>query len=132
MYNWLTPVLSRTNTGHEHSKRFSVGDRSDFDRLRDLDRRIQSAKKGTYDEKPKLSDHHSAAHLAWRMVIELVVGLAIGLGIGYGLDSVFDTMPLFLVFFILLGFAAGVKTMMRSAKEVQENATALGAEKEKE
>jgi ATP synthase protein I len=66
------------------------------------------------------------------MVIELVVGLAIGFGIGYGLDSVFDTMPLFLVSFILLGFAAGVKTMMRSAKEVQENATAFGAEKEEE
>ena len=109
-----------------------MGDRSDVDRLRDIDRRIQSAKKGKYDETPKLSDHHSAAHLAWRMVIELVVGLAIGFGIGYGLDSVFDTMPLFLVFFTLLGFAAGVKTMMRSAKQVEENATALGAEKEEE
>ena len=97
MYNWLTPVLSRTNTRCEHLKRFSVGERSDVDRLRDIDRRIQSAKKGKYYEKPKLSDHHSAAHLAWRMVIELVVGFVIGFGIGYGLDSVFNTMPLFLV-----------------------------------
>ena len=109
-----------------------MGDLSEVDRLSDLNRRIQLAKKGTYDGKSKLSDHHSAAHLAWRMVIELVVGLVIGFGIGYGLDSVFGTIPLFLVVFILLGFAAGVKTMMRSAKEVQENATALGAEKEGE
>ena len=107
-----------------------MGDLSEVDRLSDLNRRIQLAKKGTYDGEPKLSDHHSAAHLAWRMVIELVVGLVIGFGIGYGLDSVFNTMPLFLVVFIFLGFAAGVKTMMRSAKEVQEDATALGAEKE--
>ena len=109
-----------------------MGDLSEVDRLSDLNRRIQLAKKGTYDGEPKLSDHHSAAHLAWRMVIELVVGLAIGFGIGYGLDSVFDTMPLFLVVFILFGFAAGVKTMLRSAKEVQDKARALGAEKEEE
>tara|TARA_B100000963_G_C22016654_1_gene405224 strand:- start:182 stop:382 length:201 start_codon:yes stop_codon:yes gene_type:complete len=64
------------------------------------------------------------------MVIELVVGLAIGFGIGYGLDNFFGTMPLFLVIFIFLGFAAGVKTMMRSAREVQDSAEALNAEKE--
>jgi ATP synthase protein I len=31
-------------------------------------------------------------------------------------------MPIFLVLFTLLGFAAGVKTMLRSAKEMQDNA----------
>jgi ATP synthase protein I len=29
------------------------------------------------------------------------------------------TMPIFLVLFILLGFAAGVKTMLQSAREMQ-------------
>ena len=53
------------------------------------------------------------------MVIELVAGLGIGFGIGYGLDSLFGTLPIFLVIFIFLGFAAGVNTMMRSAKEMQ-------------
>jgi len=48
-----------------------------------------------------------------------VAGLGIGFGIGYGLDSLFGTMPIFLVLFIFFGFAAGVLTMMRSAKEVQ-------------
>jgi len=112
--------------------RLLVGDVTDDDRLRDLERRIQSAKQGAYNGEPKLSDHHSAAHLAWRMVIELVVGLAIGFGIGYGLDSLFGTMPLFLVIFIFLGFAAGVKTMMRSAKEIQEDATTRGVENKEE
>ena len=112
--------------------RLLVGDVTDDDRLRDLERRIQSAKQGADNGEPKLTDHHSAAHLAWRMVIELVVGLAIGFGIGYGLDSLFGTMPLFLVVFIFLGFAAGVKTMMRSAKEIQEDATARGVENKEE
>ena len=102
---------------------------SDGDRLSVLDRRLQSVQKRVDDGMPRLNDHHSSAHLAWRMVIELVVGLAIGFGIGYGLDNLFGTMPLFLVIFIFLGFAAGVKTMMRSAREVQDGAEALRAEK---
>jgi len=53
------------------------------------------------------------------MVIELVAGLAIGFGIGYGIDAVAGTMPLFLVLFTLLGFAAGVQTMLRTAREVR-------------
>ena len=65
-------------------------------------------------------EHYSQAQLAWRMVIELVAGLLIGFGIGYGLDVLFGTRPIFLVLFILLGFAAGVNVMLRSAREVQE------------
>ena len=64
------------------------------------------------------------------MVIELVSGLGIGFGIGYGLDSAFGTMPIFLVLFIFFGLAAGVLTMMRSAKEVQAKQVARAAEDE--
>lgn len=56
------------------------------------------------------------------MVIELVAGLLIGFCIGYGLDTLFGTKPVFLVLFVLAGFAAGVKTMLRSAKEMQGDA----------
>ncbi len=87
-------------------------------RLAQLEKRI-NALKGTTVPRPKMEDHHSQAHLAWRMVIELVSGLGIGFGIGYGLDAIFGTLPVFLVLFILLGFAAGVRTMMRTAQEVQ-------------
>ena len=109
-----------------------MGDLSERDRLNVLDRRIKSVKKDADDGKLNLSDHHAAAHIAWRMVIELVVGLGIGFGIGYGLDSVFNTMPLFLVMFIFLGFAAGIKTMMRSAKEVQKDAMGVRVESKEE
>ncbi len=62
-------------------------------------------------------DHHSQVQMGWRMVIELVAGLGIGFGMGYGLDMVFGTQPLLMIVFTLLGFAAGVRTMMRTAKE---------------
>lgn len=75
--------------------------------------------KAAHAPKPRVDEHYSQANLAWRMVIELVAGLGIGFGIGYGLDSLFGTLPIFLVLFTLLGLAAGVKTMLRSATEVQ-------------
>lgn len=59
------------------------------------------------------------ANMAWRMVTELTAGLLIGFGVGYGLDYAFGTMPLFLVLFVLLGLAAGVNVMIRTAKEIQ-------------
>lgn len=94
-------------------------DPADKERLANLEARIKQLK---VVEKPasKMEEHHSQAHLAWRMVIELVAGIVIGFGIGFGLDKVLGTLPIFLVLFVLLGFAAGVRVMMRSAKEAQE------------
>ncbi len=95
-------------------------------RLAALEAKIDAAK-GAQTPKPPADEHYSGAQHAWRMVIELVSGLGIGFGIGYGLDSLFGTMPLFLVLFILLGFIAGIKTMMRSANEIQEKQLAEAA-----
>lgn len=90
----------------------------DADRLKALDAKIAALKEPA-EVKHHSEEHYSQAQLAWRMVIELVAGLGIGFGIGYGIDTLLGTTPLFLVLFILFGFAAGVMTMMRSAKEVQ-------------
>lgn len=106
-----------------------MSDAPDPKALDELSRRIKDAQA---DKNPgrQHHDHHSAAGAAWRMVIELVVGMGIGFGIGYGLDSLFGTLPIFLILFTLLGFAAGVRTMMRTAAEIQEkNAEAVNAEK---
>lgn len=94
-------------------------DPADKDRLAELDKRIKQLKQ-VETPTSKMEDHHSQAHLAWRMVIELVAGIVIGFGIGYTLDKVFGTIPIFLVLFVLLGFAAGVRVMMRSVKELQD------------
>lgn len=109
-------------------------------RLQALSARIAAAK-AVHEPPPKQSpDGHARAQLAWRMVTELVAGLIIGLGIGYGLDTLFGTTPIFLVLFVFAGLAAGVKTMLRSATEMQalavraaqDEAAAAGAAKGKE
>ena len=57
--------------------------------------------------------------LAYRMIVELVVGMVIGIGIGYGIDYVLNTFPVFLITFSLLGFAAGVRVMLQTAKQIK-------------
>ena len=95
-----------------------------------LEERIGAAKAAVEPERPKIEEHHSQVQLVWRMVIELVAGICIGFGIGYGLDSLFGTLPIFLVVMTLLGFAAGVRTMLRSAEELQNQAGATRPENE--
>ena len=87
-------------------------------RMAQLEDKIANAK-AVHRPQSQIEDHHSQAHAGWRMVTELVAGLLIGFCIGYGLDSLFGTLPIFLVLFVLLGFAAGVKTMLRSAQYIQ-------------
>ncbi len=87
-------------------------------RMEALEKRL-AARRRVQDPGPSRNAGHSRGEIAWRMVIELVTGLGIGFGIGYGLDSLFGTMPIFLILFVLLGFAAGIKIMMRTAREVQ-------------
>lgn len=95
---------------------------SDDDRMAALEARIAAAKSRAEPKRSRTEEHHSQAQLAWRMVIELVSGLGIGFGIGYGLDWVFGTSPWLMVVFVILGFIAGVKTMIRSADEIQKGA----------
>jgi ATP synthase protein I len=95
-----------------------VTDPDEKQRMAQLEDKITNAK-AVHRPQSQIEDHHSQAHAGWRMVTELVAGLLIGFCIGYGLDSLFGTLPIFLVLFVLLGFAAGVKTMLRSAQDIQ-------------
>ncbi|MEH6645182.1 MAG: AtpZ/AtpI family protein [Sulfitobacter sp.] len=94
-----------------------------------IEARIAAAR-GVKAPQSRVEEHHSQAQMAWRMVIELVAGLGIGFGIGYGLDLFFGTLPIFMVLFVMLGLAAGVKTMLRSAQEIQDKKVAEEAGEE--
>lgn len=114
--------LSHPSTVHGG---LSMSDEPDPERLKALEKRIDAVKRARAP-KPPVEEHFSAASQGWRMVIELVSGLGIGFGIGYGLDRLFGTLPWFLVLFTLMGFAAGVKTMLRTATEISKDNAAAG------
>ncbi len=101
----------------------------DPDQLRQLEDRIAKAK-GIAPKGSANRPAYSQAQHAWRMVIELVSGLLIGFAIGYGLDRLFGTMPVLMVIFTLLGFAAGVRVMIRTAQELQAGAEQARTEAE--
>lgn len=94
-------------------------DPHDPERLRALEDRIAKVKEAQVPKTSRGEEHFSQANMAWRMVTELVAGLLIGFGMGFGLDKLLGTTPIFLVLFVGLGLAAGVKTMMRTAREIE-------------
>ena len=89
------------------------------ERLKRLEDRIAAAKAVREGKPSRHGGEYTQSSIAWRMVTELVVGMILGLAIGYGLDALFGTRPVLLVVFALLGFAAGVRTMLRTAEEVK-------------
>ena len=103
-----------------------MSDGPDPEKLRELSDRIDKAR-GVAPGAPRVDDHVSQTHAGWRMITELVTGIVMGVGIGYGLDSLFGTMPIFLVLFTLLGFAAGVRVMLGTAREMQRQQAADAA-----
>ncbi|MCW1918254.1 AtpZ/AtpI family protein [Rhodobacter sp. KR11] len=102
----------------------------DPERLAALEARIAAMKGKAGVKRPKKVSGFSQGEMAWRMVIELVTGMLLGMAIGYGLDWLTGTQPIFLVIFAMLGFAAGVKTMLGTAKQMatQEAASAATAQ----
>ena len=100
------------------------------DRLSDLDRRIADARDAGKPKPRTDKDKYAAMSMGWRMVIELTLGVMVGAAMGWGLDWLFGSLPLFLIVFVLLGFGAGVRTIMRSAEEMQRKNAAQAAEDE--
>lgn len=67
--------------------------------------------------------------IAFKMGIELVVGSGVGAFIGYWFDRWLETAPLFLVLLLILGFASGIRNVVREATRMQETEDAKEADK---
>ncbi len=100
-------------------------------KLDELGRRIRVARGAQAPKRGKTGDMFTAAGMAWRMTLELVVGGMVGAAMGWGLDVLFGTLPVFLIVFILLGFAAGIRTVILSAEELRKIQVAEAAEEKR-
>ena len=56
--------------------------------------------------------------IGYRMISDLFAGIVVGLIMGWGLDKFLGTKPWLMIVFCLLGFVAGARTMMQSAKQL--------------
>ena len=91
--------------------------------LKDISTRLKSAKKKfsrVYDKKSQPSGS-SLLGAAFKMSTELVAAVLIGTFIGFILDSWFDTKPILIIIFFLIGAVAGITNVFRSAKNMQKH-----------
>ena len=85
-------------------------------RLHDLSRRLGERRNdivGTTQENPV--PRKPGVAMAMRLASDFVAGVIVGAALGWGFDRLFGTSPWGLVVLLLLGFAAGLLSVMRSA-----------------
>jgi ATP synthase protein I len=84
-------------------------------RLRELDRRIGDRRIDLGEDVPEEEPRNPGMAMALRLGTDFVAGVVLGAALGWGFDKLFGTSPWGLVVFLLLGFAAGILSVMRSA-----------------
>jgi len=89
--------------------------------LKEISTRLKIAKKNLKISK-KGNEGSNAASMgkALKISTELVAAVVVGTIIGFLLDNWFDTKPLLTVCFFLMGVAAGMLNVFRSAKKMNE------------
>jgi ATP synthase protein I len=60
----------------------------------------------------------AGANRGFRLASEFVAAIVVGGGLGYGIDTLAHTRPWAMIVLLLLGFAAGVRNIVRSAAEM--------------
>ena len=90
----------------------------DKHKLNQLNQKIEAAK-----SKNQLQNHSnippSQLGKVMKLTVEIVAAVGIGVGIGILLDNFFNTRPLFIIIFFLLGGCAGILNVFRVAKSMQ-------------
>ena len=93
----------------------------DPDRLTDLGKRLDELQTKQAAGRKRPPPNQSG--IALRFATELVAALIVGGGLGWGIDWLFGhfgfhTRPAFLILFFVLGATAGIRNVMRAAKEI--------------
>jgi len=88
--------------------------------LKEISTRLKIAKKNINNIKKENSSSNAASlGKALKISTELVASVVVGSTIGFLLDNWFDTKPLLTICFFIMGVAAGILNVFRSAKKMQ-------------
>lgn len=94
-------------------------------RLHDLEDKVRDAR-ARHDPPPLETQARGAAMgQALKLATEMIAGVAVGGFIGWWLDRVLGTGPFLLIGFLVLGAAAGIVNVVRSAQKAQSEAGPL-------
>ena len=90
--------------------------------LREISTRLEIAKKNIKNtQKNKEGSNAASLGKALKISTELVAAVVVGSIIGFLLDGWFDTKPLLTISFFIMGVAAGMLNVFRSAKKMHNN-----------
>ncbi len=96
----------------------TAGD-EDRRRLRQLAQDLEKLRRrGEPERKRRRNPHAAASHLVMRLLTDLAAGLIAGLLLGWSIDAWLQSKPWGIVIGSLLGLAAGVRNVLRTADSV--------------
>ena len=117
----------KNSSGHGDREHSAPDEAALSERLGNLDQRLSKLRGHRKNETDQSGDgsgdgaaRASAMARGFRLSSELIAGVAVGALIGWGFDHLLSTSPWGLIVFFLLGFAAGVINVMRSAGVIPE------------
>ena len=88
--------------------------------LKEISTRLEIAKKNIRGfQKDGERSNASSLGKALKISTELVAAVVVGSTIGFLLDSWFGTKPLLIICFFIMGVAAGILSVFKSAKKMQ-------------
>ena len=90
--------------------------------LKEISTRLEIAKKNLQKKQTKNKGTNAASFgKALKISTELVAAVLVGSTLGVILDSSFDTKTLLTICFFIIGVAAGILNVIRSAKNMHKN-----------
>jgi ATP synthase protein I len=102
----------------------SAEERALSERMRELDRRLDESRAAREaSARSPIEPPRQGYGLAMRLGADFVAGVVVGAAIGWGIDRFFGTSPWGLIVFLLLGFGAGILSVLRSAGLTKEGPT---------
>ena len=90
--------------------------------LKELSTRLEIAKKNINKDN-LIRKRRNAASLgkALKISTELVAAVVVGTTMGYILDTWFDTKPLLIICFFIIGVVAGIMNVIKAAKRMEKD-----------
>jgi len=92
-------------------------DDPDARRLAEIEERLRRAREKRDDVRP-IEAPNSKLGIAFRLVTELMAAVIVGGAMGWGLDRIFGTGPFLFIVMFMVGVAAGIYTVVRSAQQM--------------
>ncbi len=90
--------------------------------FKELDSRLQAAQARRTPHKPSRKYDNSGVGAAFRIAVDIVAGIGVGVAIGFFLDRWLDTTPWLLIVFFILGSAAGIRNVFKTAARLEQDA----------